>query len=637
MSTVDSTRELLARLPAMIEDGVAPDPATRAALGRLDDPIAVRRAGRLLAGLGALTADELRPLRITVLATCTIGAFDDLLRARLVAAGMLPAITAAPYAAFDLTLASADASAGAGDIQGADLLVCLLHDGYFLPRDWDPTDVDGLCSALRQRLDGLRELLAGAVRGSGATVVLHTVPLPAEVSDSVLSWRARAALTRAWYELNAGLLGLAAEHRQVVVCDLVGALAEQAFPAREERLHRYADLPYTDGALLALADQVRRIAQARAGLSRKVLALDLDNTLWGGVLGEVGAGGVQLGGLYPGNCYQQLQLAASRLREQGVILVLASKNDPRPVARTLAEHPAALLGPDAFSVTAVNWAPKPENLRAAATSLGLATGSFVFMDDSPFERGQVAAELPQVALVAADGDPAYLVRALLRPGFFDAVELTEADRDRPRLYRTRAVRSEFAGGFASSSDYLRALDIEVTAEPVTEYTVARVAQLAARTNQFNVTGCRFDEAATAAMAADPRCLVASFAVADRFGDEGVVGAVWLRPGGDGCCTAHRQAPGWTVGNLVLSCRVLGRGVELAMVGWIAGRARAGGRTQLCGRFVPGRANAVASGLWTEAGFGAVAGENGLFTLAVGDEFDCTPPWIRLRERTGAHR
>ena len=152
--------------------------------------------------------------------------------------------------------------------------------------------------------------------------------------------------------------------------DLVSALADLPFGVRDARLHSYADLPYTDAVLQLLAGQFARVAQARAGLSRKVLALDLDNTLWGGVLGEVGAAGVELGGLYPGKCYLNLQRAVRRLREQGVILVLASKNDPEAVQQALADHPEMLLRSEAFSVTAVNWSDKAGNLRQAADTLG---------------------------------------------------------------------------------------------------------------------------------------------------------------------------------------------------------------------------------------------------------------------------
>lgn len=639
------TESLLARVRTAIDAGGVPAPDVRAALLALDDPAAARKAGRLLA---RLTTDggELRPVRIAILATYTIGSFEPLLRASLVGAGALPTIVAGEYGSFGMTLAAGqlaghgghgDGGHGDGDHRDGgdpDVVVLLMDETYFLPRDWDAVQLDALGDYVTARAEELRRLVGASLAGTSATVVLHTIPLPAEMRDAVISWKGRSRLSRIWNQLNAVILDLADEHRQVVVVDLVNVLADAPAVVRDDRLHRYADMPYTDGALFVLAREVRRVAQARLGLSRKVLALDLDNTLWGGVVGEVGAHGVTLGGLYPGNCYQLLQRAAARLRSQGVVLVLVSKNDADLVEEALTKHPDMILRPEAFSVSAVNWSAKAGNLRQAAETLGLSTQSFVFMDDSPFEREHVGTELPEIAVIAADGDPAHLVRSLLRHGWFDVMELTETDRARPELYRSRALREDFSSDFASSEDYLHALGIELVVEKVDDYAVGRVAQLAARTNQFNLTGIRFDEATTATMAADPAHLVASFAVNDRFGSEGIIGAVWVDCG----------PQTWRVLNLVLSCRVLGRGVELAIAGWIAGQARAAGATVLEGRFVKSTKNHVASGFWEKAGLERVGAgvehagigveridDDEVFALELDRSADLAPSWIRIQE------
>jgi FkbH-like protein len=591
--------ELLDGLRAAVAGGEAPGPALRHALAETDDPATVRRAGRILADLPA-DGPALRGIRVAVLATCTIGPFEPLLRAGLVAVGARPTLVPGDYGSFQLSLTTGAFAAG-GD---PDLVACLIHDGYFMPKDWSATDPAGLATHLQARLAELRGLV------------------PAELSGTVISWRARTEVAAAWHRLNAAILDLAAEDGRIAVVDLAGELADLPHRARDERLHRYADLPYTDGALLALARQVARVTQARLGLSRKVLAVDLDNTLWGGVIGDVGAAGVQLGGLYPGNCYLELQRTVARLREQGVILVLASKNDATVVDDALATHPEVRLRPDAFAVRAVNWSAKAQNLRAAAEKLNLTTGAFAFIDDSPFERGHVAAELPEVAVLAADGDPAHLVGTLLRRGLFDVPELTDTDLRRPELYRSRALRTDFSTGFASSEDYLHALDIRLLARPVTAFEVGRVAQLSVRTNQFNLTGIRFDEAATTAMSTDPAHLVASFAVSDRFGDEGIVGAAWI----------ERRGRVWWVLNLVLSCRVFGRGVEFAIVDWIVRQARDAGATALTGRYVPTGRNAVANGFWEKAGF-TPSGEEGVFTVLPGTAPSCLPTWITEKERS----
>ncbi|MEV6907366.1 HAD-IIIC family phosphatase [Amycolatopsis sp. NPDC051071] len=601
--------ELLDGLRAAVAARSAPSPGLRQRLAGLDDPATVRRAGRILAELPP-SGPEPRPIRVAVLATCTIGPFEHLLRATLVATGTQPTLLLGDYGTFDLSLA-------AGEIGGSpDVVTCLLDERYFLPREWSAVDPDGLAAHVAARFADLRGLILACLERTPAAFVLHTVPIPAELRDSVISWRARATVGRAWHRLNADLLGLAEEDSRITVVDLAGELADVAVACRDDRLHRYADLPYTDGALLVLARQVARVVAARSGLSRKVLALDLDNTLWGGVLGETGEAGLQLGGLYPGNCYQALQRVVRRLREQGVILVLASKNDAGPVDEALANHPEMLLRPQDFAVRAVNWSAKAENLRHAAETLNLAASAFVFMDDSPFERGHVAAELPGVAVVAADGDPAYLVRSLLRSGWFDVPELTDTDLKRPALYRSRALRTGFSTGFASSEDYLRALRTQVISHPVTAFETGRVAQLAARTNQFNLTGVRFDEGVTTAMSTDPDHLVASFTVSDRFGHEGIVGAAWI----------ERRDRIWRVLNLVLSCRVFGRGIEFAIADWIVGRAREAGATALVGRYVPTNRNSVAAGFWEKAGF-TPSDEDGTYTVVPATAPTCLPTWI----------
>lgn len=613
-----------AALRAAVRERRMPGHPTRRALLESGDPALARQAGRILKDL-AVDGERPREVDVAVLATCTVGPFEPLLRAQLVGAGLLPTLRSADYGTFGMTLATGSFTRD-GD---PGLVAVLLDAGYFLPGDFGAAEPDVLAKYVDARLEELRGLLAGALKHTAATVVVHTVPLPAQVRNGIISVRARAQVARTWYRLNEGLLALAEEHDQVVAVDLVGELAEAPVQACDVRLHRYGDLPYSDDALLLLARLVRRVAQARAGLSRKVLALDLDNTLWGGVLGEAGPQGVQVGGLYPGNCYSELQRTVAGLREQGVVLVLASKNDRDQVEKVLAEHPDVLLRPEAFSARMVDWSAKAGNLRRAAEALSLSTESFVFMDDSDFERAQVGDELPEVAVVSAAGDPAHLVDSLLRHGWFDVMALTDTDRKRPELYRNRALRGDFSSGFDSSEDFLRALDLKVEVTPATEYTIGRIAQLAARTNQFNLTGIRYDEAATRRMSEDAGHLVLSVSVADRFGDEGIVGALWV----------ERTDEVWRVLNLVLSCRVLSRGVERAAVGRLADLAARAGARSVEGHYRPSDRNGVAADFWAGAGFTPAAlpqeTETQVFTLDAATAKEIAPEWIALNERNGS--
>ncbi|WP_086821495.1 HAD family hydrolase [Allokutzneria sp. NRRL B-24872] len=617
---VDATDGFLTNLTAAAKAGSPLGRADLTALAHSDDPAAFRKLGRTLKSATA-EATGLSAPKVGVLATYTVGPLEPILRASLAAGGMLPSFTIGDYAAFELTLSRADDPLFDA---GQDVLFCTTDSSYFLPKDWSGSDVDALTAFITERVQSFRGLLADVVTRGKTTVLTHTVPLPAVVRDGLVSWSARAKVSRCWAQLNAAILELAEEHSAIAVADFVSALADEAVAAQDDRLLRFADLPYTDAALMVLAREARRFLQAKTGLSRKVLALDLDNTQWGGVLGEVGAAGVELGGLYPGSAYTEFQRSVLRLRDQGVILALASKNDAEHVESALTEHPEVLLRPEMFSASAVNWSPKSGNLKAMAAQLSLSPNSFVFMDDSRFERGEVTAALPEVAVIAADGDPAYLVRNLLRGGWFDTLELTDTDRKRPGLYKARAERGNFAEGFGSADDYLKALEVVVTVAEATPFDVARVAQLAARTNQFNLTGLRFDQAETTTMSESDDHVVLSCSVADRFGDEGMVGAAWVR----------KDADAWEVLNLVMSCRVLGRGVEQAMVGWLLRQAKEAGAATLRGTFTPSARNTVSSKLWSQLGFEHTGDRENtqVHELAVDGAADLVPDSIQLKEK-----
>src|SRR6195952_1602075 len=251
---------LLEAVRRAVDERRTPATDVRVSLARLLDPGVARKAGRLLSGLQPQDAG-LVPVPVAVLATCTVGPFEPLLRTSLVGVGTLPTISVGDYGRFELSLGSG-AFAADGE---PDVLACLMEESYFLPADWTGGDIESVTAHLAARMREFRELIGSGARQSASMLVLHTLPLPAEVRETFLSWRARAALARAWHQLNADLLALAEEHRQVLVVDLVSLLAEQPFAARDARLHRYADLPYTDGALHVLARQVARILQARMG------------------------------------------------------------------------------------------------------------------------------------------------------------------------------------------------------------------------------------------------------------------------------------------------------------------------------------------------------------------------------------
>ncbi|MFC4147950.1 HAD-IIIC family phosphatase [Micromonospora mangrovi] len=619
-----STADLLARLRRLRTDGAAPDPELWPAIRELTGTAERAKVGALLAGVPArLVAGPdrtLRPLRVGLTGTFTADGVVPLLRTALLAAGIDAEIQLTGYGRLALDLGD-PASPLAGF--APDVVLCLLHDEALLPRDGDPTDLAALDRHVTAQATEIGELALGFAARTGATVLLHTVPLSVLEYRTLIAQRSRAALGRAWRRANLALLDLPERSPQLHVVDLETLVANQPVALRDERRYRFARMAWSPGVEDLYASEAAAFCRALTGLSRKVLVLDLDQTLWGGVVGDDGPTGIELGSLYPGNAYVEVQRRAKLLRQQGVLLAVCSKNSREPVAQVFAEHPEMVLRAEDFVAQAVNWSPKDENLRQLAGTLNLGLDSMVFFDDSAFECELVRGALPDVRVVRADGDPADHAARLLGTGLFDVVQLTGTDLERTGRYRAETQRRASFVAAGSTEAFLESLELRVRVRDADPYAVPRVHQLLHRTNQFNTTNLRLTEAQLdEALAAQDRTVLV-FDVADRFGSEETVGAVLLSAG-------PQQ---WTIDNFVMSCRVFSRGIEFAVLHRVAERAARHGAVRLLADFVPTPRNAPAAAFYREAGFTPVAEPGQTYELALVPLPRLAPAWIDLEGET----
>ncbi|MEU5695021.1 HAD-IIIC family phosphatase [Actinosynnema sp. NPDC020468] len=579
--------ELLARVRAAALPDAEPDLALPGDLVAAGEIPVLLEAGRLLERVPGPAVGATRALKVAITGTFTAAGVAPLLRIALLRHGIAAEIRVSGFDRLVADLADPDALAAFAP----DVVLCLLHDGWLVPEGWDPTDLDALGGHLHARV----ALLEGALAGYGGTVLVHTVPLSPAEHRGVVAFDARAALGRLWREVNSELLALAERYPHVHALDLEALLVGEPVPVRDERLYRFATSAWTPAVELLYARQAANFGRAVLGKAKKVLVLDLDNTLWGGVVGDDGPEGVKVGGGYPGNCFSELQRRAVALRRQGVLLALCSKNDPDLVDRVLATHPDLDLRDEDLAAKAVNWEPKDLNLRRLAEQLNLGLDAFVFADDSAFEVGLVRGSLPGVSTVHLDGDPAEHVRKVLADGHFDVLTTTATDRERTALYRARAQRERAVSAFATPEEYLRSLDIRVAVREVDEFALPRLVQLGGRTNQFTMTGTPHTEARTRAMADSPDHLALVFEVSDRFGREGIVGGVWVAKGDRA----------WVVENFVMSCRVFSRGVEHTVLQHVADLAADAGAVVLAADFRATGRNGPAAAFYPAVGFTAV--------------------------------
>ena len=349
-------------------------------------------------------------------------------------------------------------------------------------------------------------------------------------------------------------------------------------------------------ALPLLVDSQVAVIRAALGLSRKVLVLDLDNTLWGGVIGEDGLEGIRLGPpSATGEAHQALQSYALELKERGVLLAVCSKNNEADARLPFEKHDSSVLRLDDFVAFRANWNDKPTNLREIAAALNLGIDSLVFVDDNPVERALVRRELPEIAVPEIGTDPSQFVGILDRYRYFEALSISREDQERHQSYRANAMRAELQTTAASLDEFLRGLEMTMEAGRCDETVLQRVIQLLGKTNQFNLTARRHSEQAVRQMMTSPDWWTQWFRLRDRFGDNGLIGLMF----------AHRTATDattWEIDTWLMSCRVIGRRVEEAMLGVLIQTALAAGGRTVRGLYCPTAKNGMVADLYERLGF-----------------------------------
>ena len=343
-------------------------------------------------------------------------------------------------------------------------------------------------------------------------------------------------------------------------------------------------------------DLAARILAALRGLSKKCLVLDLDNTLWGGVIGDDGLEGIVLGeGSAAGEAHLALQHYAKQLKERGVILAVCSKNDAKIAEAVFRDHPEMVLRREDFAAFQANWDDKAQNLKAIATRLNIGVDSLVFVDDNPIERARIRQSLPMVSVPELPDDAAHYVRCLADAGYFEAVAFTADDRSRAEQYAANAEREALLGSAESMDDFLRGLNMSAVYGPFTAVDHARVVQLLNKTNQFNTTTRRYASDEVSQIMDDPNSLTLQFRLVDRLGDNGLVSTMILRPAPD-------DDDALEIENWIMSCRVFGRELEFEAMNVAVEAAKERGVRAFVADYIPTAKNDVISKLYPSLGF-----------------------------------
>lgn len=381
--------------------------------------------------------------------------------------------------------------------------------------------------------------------------------------------------------------------------------------------------PYAAALLNLLGQQVEAVSRGYGSRFYKALVLDCDNTLWGGVLGEDLAEGIRIDPFdYPGNVFWRAQTEFVALQRQGVLLCLCSKNDAEAVDALLETHPGMVLKSSDVIVKQVNWDDKVGNLRQIAQTLGIGLDSLVFVDDSAFECEAVRSQIPEVAVFQVPSNPAEYLSVIAKiKDLFLAAGGANDEVDKTQQYRQRAAALESVAAFASHEDYLISLDLTVTISRDDPGRAARISQLSQKSNQFNLTTLRYTPEDIARLMNDPGTTVYALDVADRFGPAGTTGVVVVR----------RESQIATVESLLMSCRVLGRGIEQSLWTTIVQDALGEGCEILRGVYRPTSKNGQTADFYDRLGLTprGDAGQGQVYDAALAAFIPPSTPWIKV--------
>ena len=424
-----------------------------------------------------------------------------------------------------------------------------------------------------------------------------------EIEDTVFgsyATKVSSSLTYQVRKLNMGLMDLSQQYANLFICDIAGLqnkLGRNIMFA--PNVYVSTEMVLSIDALPYVAGRVMDIVCATKGQFKKCLILDLDNTVWGGVIGDDGIEGIQLGhGLGIGKAFTEFQMWVKKLKQRGIIICVASKNNEETAKEPFEKHPDMVLKLEDIAVFQANWETKVDNIRTIQRILNIGFDSMVFLDDNPFERNIVRENIPGITVPELPEDPGEYLEYLYSLNLFETASYSQADKDRTKQYQVEAKRVSLQKTFSNEADFLKSLDMVSVVSGFNAFNTPRVAQLSQRSNQFNLRTVRYTEADIEAYGKDPDVIDLSFTLEDKFGDNGLIAVIIMKP---------QDAETLFVDTWFMSCRVLKRGMENFTLNTMVEAARQKGYKRIIGEYLPTPKNKMVEGHYPSLGFEQLEG------------------------------
>jgi FkbH-like protein len=536
------------------------------------------------------STEGLQPVRIAILGGSTTNEVADLLEIFLFASGFQPVFHQSEYGRYyeDAVLDPGDLIAFAPDI-------VYIHTSYMNVQAVPPVHCSEseFKSYVEEEAGRYRQIWESIERNLSAQIIQNNFELPAHAVLGNIDAVSCGGASRFFLALNAEFARAASADPRLLIQDIHSLSARIGLRHwfDWDRYFSYKILMTVEGNV-AVARSLASMVRAIYGKSRKVLVLDLDNTIWGGIIGDDGIEKIQIGRETPvAEAYTAFQEYCLSLHRRGILLAVCSKNDEE-IAKQGFEHPDSVLKLEHISSFKVNWEPKHENILAIARELNLSVDSFVFVDDNPAERAIVEAQIPGIAVPNIGNEVSRYAAVIDEGRYFEPVALSQEDLTRAALYRSNTERSNAEAQFANYGDYLDSLEMSAEIQPFNSLYLERITQLTNKTNQFNLTTRRYTLAEMEAVMQDERYVGLYGRLSDRFGDNGLISIMLGR----------REHDVLHIDLWLMSCRVLKRDMELAMLDVLVEHAKAANITSLRGYYLPTKKNGMVADHYEKLGF-----------------------------------
>lgn len=447
---------------------------------------------------------------------------------------------------------------------------------------------------VEKKLKEIQNLANAFTNNTKSKLVIANFAIPSYSPHGIFETKSEYGFHQMIKDLNRGLIDFFASSNSTYVYDFNGFVSRHG----ENNIFDYKQFFFGDMKISLdyipyMANDLMGYIIGFLGLSKKCIVLDLDNTLWGGIVGEDGFNGIQLGLEPPGNTYLEFQRVLLSLYQRGIILAINSKNNFDDALKIINDHPYMILREEHFASMRINWNDKVSNMREITSELNIGADSMVFFDDDPVNREYMKLNMPQILTVELPQDSSQYAQIIKQMNEFSVLNITDEDAKRGKMYVEQRKRSDLEQSAPDLESFLKNLELRLLIKKANEFTIPRISQLTLKTNQFNLTTKRYQESDIRKFSEDDKYLVGCLQVEDKFGDNGITGVFIV----------NKENPmEWLIDTFLLSCRVMGREVEKGMLGYIMNKAKENGVEQIKAQFIMSQKNKPIEDFLPNCGF-----------------------------------